>query len=280
MDVSALVKEQESKFKSTLVEKEIPLEVDLGLLAVTDPNPTDEDEYKANLENYLTATARDGPATMLPRTKPLPKPKPPTKWERFAATKGIQKTRRERKVFDEERQEWVNRWGKDGKNKDTEEQWLTEVPANAPELCVLQLSISTRRRRHGKNARSASRRTRSERKQDIARSVAMAKVSTASMGRFDKKLEGEQKLRGEKRKFDANETTGKDESKRAMEIISRLDRPKRQKTNEGGEVAAESVVNVRKAIRHASRGRGGISLASRSTSRERAALARRPSGDL
>jgi len=52
-----------------------------------------------------------------------------------------------------------------------------------------------------------------------------------------------------------------------MSIISKLDGSKRQKTNPAGEVAAESVVNVRKAIRNASKGRGGISLASSSSSK-------------
>ena len=63
MDVSAVVQEQQAKLyeihicrdlvaypsysKSTAVEKEIPLEVDLGLLTVTDPNPTDSDAYKS-----------------------------------------------------------------------------------------------------------------------------------------------------------------------------------------------------------------------------------------
>jgi regulator of ribosome biosynthesis len=61
----------------------------------------------------------------------LPKPKPPTKWERFAAAKGIQHKVRDRKEWDEEKQEWVNRWGMHGKNKQKEEQWITEVPANA-----------------------------------------------------------------------------------------------------------------------------------------------------
>lgn len=88
----------------------------------------------------ITSTP-DGPlaqlpaaTTQLPRAKPLPKPKPPTKWELFARAKGIQgktKERREKKVWDEERGEWVNRWGKDGKNKQVEEQWITEVPLNA-----------------------------------------------------------------------------------------------------------------------------------------------------
>ena len=69
--------------------------------------------------------------TALPRAKPLPKPKAPTKWEQFAAAKGIQKKRREKKVWDEEKQEWVDRWGRGAKNKEVEEQWAVEVPANA-----------------------------------------------------------------------------------------------------------------------------------------------------
>ena len=69
--------------------------------------------------------------TALPRAKPLPKPKPPTKWEQFAAAKGIQKKRREKKVWDEEKQEWVNRWGRGAKNKEVEEKWAVEVPATA-----------------------------------------------------------------------------------------------------------------------------------------------------
>jgi regulator of ribosome biosynthesis len=81
------------------------------------------------------------PTTTLPRAKPLPKPKPPTKWERFAAAKGIQKTVRDRRVWDEERQEWVNRWGWNGKNKDQEEQWIHEVPDNARKFAFKVISL-------------------------------------------------------------------------------------------------------------------------------------------
>jgi regulator of ribosome biosynthesis len=38
------------------------------------------------------------------------------------------------------------------------------------------------------------------RKKEIERTLATTRVSTASMGRFDRKLEGEKKLRGVKRK--------------------------------------------------------------------------------
>jgi regulator of ribosome biosynthesis len=39
-----------------------------------------------------------------------------------------------------------------------------------------------------------------QRKTEIDRALATTRVSTASMGRFDKKLEGEKKLKGVKRK--------------------------------------------------------------------------------
>jgi regulator of ribosome biosynthesis len=167
------------------------------------------------------------PTTQLPRAKPLPKPKPPTKWERFAAAKGIQKRVREKKVWDEERQEWVNRWGKDGKNKEKEEQWIHEVKANAGasywvliekyQLIILsdvdhdpvKAARDERTSRVTKNKRQqlqnmARAQTaggeREERKKDIERTLASTRISTASMGKFDKKLEGEKKLRGVKRK--------------------------------------------------------------------------------
>lgn len=122
---------------------------------------------RRDLESYLQATARDSiqalfnslielptrstpdgpltelptPKTPLPRAKPLPKPKPPTKWEKFAAAKGIQKKKRDKKEWDEEKQEWVNRWGWKGKNKEEETQWATEVKANAGELHICRLYL-------------------------------------------------------------------------------------------------------------------------------------------
>lgn len=113
---------------------------------------------RADREAYLSSTARDGvqvllntlfnlpitsnstygplaslpkPTTPLPRAKPLPKPKPQTKWERFASAKGINKTVKDKKVWDEERQEWVDRWGRGGKNKEKEEQWIQVLPDQA-----------------------------------------------------------------------------------------------------------------------------------------------------
>ncbi|CAL5978688.1 Ribosome_biogenesis regulatory protein (RRS1) [Hexamita inflata] len=42
------------------------------------------------------------PIGSLPREKSLPKPKPQTKWEKFAAEKGIQKRKKDRLTYDEQ----------------------------------------------------------------------------------------------------------------------------------------------------------------------------------
>ncbi|POW21119.1 hypothetical protein PSHT_02749 [Puccinia striiformis] len=128
--------------KSVTVQREIPIDLDVGLLAAFDPNPIDGPEYNsAGREEYLKESARDsiqvlvnklfgltttltdegvvanlpghGPTTQLPRAKRLPKPKPLTKWEKFAKDKGIApKPQRDRMEFDESKQEWTkNRRG-------------------------------------------------------------------------------------------------------------------------------------------------------------------------
>ena len=51
------------------------------------------------------------PTTPLPRAKPVPQPRQPTKWEAFAQRKGIVKRKRGREVFDEEAGEYRRRHG-------------------------------------------------------------------------------------------------------------------------------------------------------------------------
>jgi regulator of ribosome biosynthesis len=163
-----------------------------------------------------TTPSTDGPLAQLPspnselpRSKPLPRPRPPTKWELFARAKGIQKTKKDRKIWDEEKQEWVNRWGRDAKNKEKEVQWATVVPANADvEHDPGKAAREARKARVAKNdrqrlqnvARAQGGSAGRERKSEIDRTLASTRVSTASMGRFDKKLEGEKKMKGIKRK--------------------------------------------------------------------------------
>lgn len=150
MDVSHVL--QEYTDSKHAPPRAAPAETDPALLAAFDNSPTDPAAY-ADLEPHLLQltlasthsllaalfalpttpspsgplTAFPAPTTLLPREKHLPKPKPLTKWERFANEKGISHKKKEKDVWDEERQEWVPRWGRFGKNKDKEDQWLHEV---------------------------------------------------------------------------------------------------------------------------------------------------------
>ncbi|KAG1805671.1 RRS1-domain-containing protein [Suillus subaureus] len=295
MDVSNILASHAAKFQSVTVEKETPLDVDTGFLTVTDLTPIDEDSYKydrlSNLEEYLQMTARDGiqalvaalyglptqpspdgplaqlpaPITQLPRTKPLPKPKPPTKWERFAAAKGIQKRVRDKKVWDEERQEWINRWGKDGKNKEKEEQWIHEVKADAPvdhdpakaarDARTSRVAKNERQRLQNNARAQSAAGDREERKKDIERTLATTRMSTASMGRFDKKLEGEKKLRGVKRKKHLSSKKNRHHLPYYRSWTGDVKRARKEKG------AGDGILNVRKAIRNVSKGKGGVALA-------------------
>lgn len=146
------------------VTKPTPYTFDLGLLLATDPNPLPPTDPSVSLEDRLAQTARDGaqslinqllttlplqstqagvlldlpaPTTALPREKPLPAAKEPTKWERFAAKKGIKpKTREQRRMkgkqFNENTGEWEKTWGYKGKPKEgvVPDDWVVEVDEN------------------------------------------------------------------------------------------------------------------------------------------------------
>ncbi|KIO29466.1 hypothetical protein M407DRAFT_21365 [Tulasnella calospora MUT 4182] len=299
MDLSAVVAQQTAaqaaKYKSVAVEKEIPLEADVGLLTIIDPNPIDAEAYQADREVHLQALARDGvqallaqvfalptkssihgplailpqPTTKLPRAKPLPKPRMLTKWEKFANAKGISHRKRINKVWDEEKKEWVARWGYRGKNKEAEQQWLHEIPANKPaDYDPRAEARKARKERKDKNELAKQKNleynARMQAKRDVIdRSVARSRMSTASMGKFDKTLEGEKKPRGVKRKFAPNEASST-EKERSMALISKLDgKPVSKKAridprpNPG---RTEDVLNVRKAVKFASRGAGSLAL--------------------
>ncbi|KAG7191700.1 Rhodanese- sulfurtransferase [Scheffersomyces spartinae] len=157
----------EPQYKPVTVDKPIPNTYDLGNLAVFDSNPLDNQKLKNEneREEYLATVARDNvqvlinqilslpmksttdthgsstgqdstmtlvqlpePTTELPREKAIPKAKAATKWEEFAARKGIKAKPKEGKmVYDEASGEWVPKWGYKGKNKQMDDQWLVEV---------------------------------------------------------------------------------------------------------------------------------------------------------
>ncbi|MCJ1350665.1 MAG: Rhodanese- sulfurtransferase [Icmadophila ericetorum] len=144
---------------SVTITKPIPYTFDLGNLLLLDanpvpspPSPTDlhttaRDCAQALINQLLTACPihihpTDGTlltlppcTTPLPREKPLPEKKGETKWEKFARKKGIVKGRRGengeggrgKMVYDEEKGEWVPKWGYKGRNKGEEGEWIVEV---------------------------------------------------------------------------------------------------------------------------------------------------------
>lgn len=160
----------DKEFKPVTVDKPIPNTFDLGNLATFDPNPLDNTKLnnEEEKEKYLTEVTRDNvqllinqilslplktttdthgsstgqdstmtlvqlpePTTLLPREKSIPKEKPLTRWQQFALRKGIRSKAKDGKmVYDEEKGEWVPKWGYKGKNKDIDNQWLVELNAN------------------------------------------------------------------------------------------------------------------------------------------------------
>ncbi|EOD28251.1 hypothetical protein EMIHUDRAFT_123316 [Emiliania huxleyi CCMP1516] len=160
LDVAQLLAQRaaSSGRPSIEVEKEDDLEYDLAHLAAFDPAPLSAEALSADAEAHLLETARDNaqlmanrlyailasqeskavirlppPTTQLPREKPLPKPRPQTRWEKFAAEKGIVKKKRSKMVWDEAAGQWAPRYGFGRANKqdDPLKTWL--VPAKPGE---------------------------------------------------------------------------------------------------------------------------------------------------
>ncbi|KAJ2458716.1 Rhodanese- sulfurtransferase [Coemansia sp. RSA 2424] len=160
MDVTGILDEHKNRFKSIQVERLVPVEFDLGLMACFDVNMIDETKLVASQKSrdaYLQELSREGaqlminelfslpttvdedsvyatlPATrtVLPREKPAPKEKPMTRWEKFAKIKNIQNKKKSRMVYDEDQGEWRPRFGFKGVNNDDQKPWLIEVPGNA-----------------------------------------------------------------------------------------------------------------------------------------------------
>ncbi|CAI9100162.1 OLC1v1037102C1 [Oldenlandia corymbosa var. corymbosa] len=173
--------------------------------------------------------ALPSPTTKLPREKPLPKPKPPTRWEEFARKKGIQKHKKEKLVFDEQTGTWKRRHGYDRVNDDNDvpiiEAKMTDEPGEDP-FAKRQKEKKKRVEKQEKNrlhnlkeavkagaplpshiqlaatrlpitgSEAAPSKIGKDALQDVA---GMAATATASGGKFDKKLPGEKPPKHDKK---------------------------------------------------------------------------------
>ncbi|TIB15839.1 hypothetical protein E3P92_01499 [Wallemia ichthyophaga] len=294
IDASQILAEHSKRYKPTQVEREVPITTDLNLLAAFDTNALNADELKVDREEYVKSLTRDGvqllvnnlfqqPITKtldgplaklpdesvyaVPREKPLPKPKPLTKWQKFANEKGITHKKKDRMVFDEDEQKWVPRWGYGGINKKEENQWLHELKDGQDEDHNPASAIKhARRDRSLKNVKqqlknegiaksvqekqkaeaAAKRAERAQHKQELEKSLHRSRVSTGSMGKFDKKMSGEPALKGQKRKFNPVTNTT-EEHKSNRDILDKVSSGA-TKLNKGTGGGNKDLVNTRRAI--------------------------------
>jgi len=261
---------KESKYKPVDVTKEVEPVIDVGHLYINDLQPIDEKELKANPEGFLSALARDNaqllfkkvwelpiervdnvitctlpaPTTRLPREKKIPKPKPLTRWEKFAKDKGINNKKRGRMVYDEEHEAWKPRYGYKRGNDDTKE-WCIEVPVNAdPNEDQFQKRTKDKKERVAKNelqrltnisksskaggTNMVGKVDHKKAKDNIDKEINLAKASTASLGKFQERLpkEKETKNKGQKRKFESVTGDFTSEKKRALDIWDKINNKK------------------------------------------------------
>ncbi|XP_075936623.1 ribosome biogenesis regulatory protein homolog [Anarhichas minor] len=239
--------DEAEKLKSITVKKELDLEFDIGNLLASDKNRLESRDFREQKkEDFLRSLARDNTqllineiwkqptervdeaivtklpdtVTPLPREKPPPKPRPPTKWEEFARLKGIQNKKNTNLVWDENAKDWRRRWGYKRAKDDTKE-WLIEVPVTAdPNEDQFAKRATAKKERVAKNEFNRLKNiARAQKvklpgagltpvaqqcKEDLVRAVSVARTSTASVGRFQDRLPKEKppKNTGKKRKFE------------------------------------------------------------------------------
>lgn len=149
----------------------------------------------------------------LPRARKLPEPRQLTKWEQFAKAKGIKKTKKDKKVWDETLDKWVPTFGYQKYKADKDKDWVLEVPKNIdPMTDMFQKKKDLKNEKIAKNEIQRMKNIARAQKIDMPRSglvsedaatakdllvaATIAKASTASVGKFQEKLPKEKEARG------------------------------------------------------------------------------------
>ncbi|KAL0892797.1 hypothetical protein ABMA27_014495 [Loxostege sticticalis] len=244
MDIVNQILEREQKksekYKPITVEKHLELEFDVGTLLAFDSNDLDTKSLSSKKDTYLQSLTRDNtqlllnkvwelpterideavvvrlpqPTTILPRAKPVPKPKPLTKWQEFAKAKGITKKKKDKLEWDEQLQKWVPLYGFKKAAAEKEKNWLIEVPQNVnPMTDMYEKKATEKSEKVSKNELQRLKNIARARKVKIPRvgipvtsdkasatqlatAATVAKASTASLGKFQDKLPKEKDARG------------------------------------------------------------------------------------
>ncbi|KAK0401612.1 hypothetical protein QR680_015875 [Steinernema hermaphroditum] len=250
------------------VSKLVDPNVDLGNLLIVDRDPLPEEEHEID-DEFLANRTRENvqllfnniwglerkvvdnaycailpePTTRLPREKIIPEKRQPTKWEKFAAEKGIQKRKKARTVYDEQSGEWKPTYGYRRGNDNTKD-WMLEVPGNQdPMRDYFGERIQDKKDRAAKNElqrlQNISRNykpaqkehtapigatTDAEKsKQEIDEQIYRAKMATASAGKHQETLKNEKtKPKGQRHQFAPNFGDAGGERKRHLEILDSI----------------------------------------------------------
>ncbi|PON88975.1 Ribosomal biogenesis regulatory protein [Trema orientale] len=172
------------------------------------------------------------PVTRLPREKHLPRPKPPTKWEIFAKAKGIKNRKKDKVAYDEQTGTWKRRYGYDHANDEENvpiiDAKMTDEPGEDPfakKRKDKKKQVEKQEKNRLQNLKQAAKVgalpshvqlaatalpitgsqavPKKVTKEELGNVAGMAATSTASGGKFDKKLPGEKpaKHKGKYRKF-------------------------------------------------------------------------------
>jgi regulator of ribosome biosynthesis len=219
--------------------------------------------------------------TPLPRTKPLPpREKPMTKWDKFAKEKGIKKRKRSKMVFDEQTDEWKRRHGYDRAGDANKiiimDAKMSDVPGQTEDPFTAEERM--RRERVEKNAgrqqknllnavsthgakvlpptlQMSAAPTKGAKalplgkmgKKQVKDLTAHVARSTASIGKFNAPIPGDEKIksRGKRRQFDGVTDVAKDKAN-ALTFIDKLVRREKDFTVDVN-VAARKIQRAKEA---------------------------------
>lgn len=218
-------------YKSIYVKKHLELDYDVGRLMAADPNDLDYTLLRRGKEDFLRDLTRDNTQLLinkiwelptervdeaiiaklplsnyaLPRAKPVPTPKPLTKWQQFALDKGIKKTKQSKLSWDEQLQKWIPKYGYKRAAAEKDKDWVLEVPQNAdPYEDQFAKKAMAKSEKVAKNELQRLRNIAKAKNikvpktgllnpdvssaKELQTAVTVAKSSTASVGKFQNKL--------------------------------------------------------------------------------------------
>jgi len=114
-----LVNDAQTFNKDSITEAEIKqraiqnLELFYKELFKLSGNQVGDDNQNRDFDKPKDTVKLPDPILKLPRSKPIPKPKQLSKWEKYRVEKGLPpRQKRSRMIFSELAQDWVPRWGK------------------------------------------------------------------------------------------------------------------------------------------------------------------------